>query len=96
MVTSGIVLGYVISVDGIKVDKAKIDLISGLPVPKSIRDIRSFLGHARFYRRFIKDFSAIFQPFSHLLIKDTPFEWSEECQASFEKLKALLTTEPIL
>ena len=54
MVTSGIVLGHVIETDGIQVDKAKIDLIFGLPVPKFVRDIRSFLGHAGFYRRFIK------------------------------------------
>ena len=59
MVTSGIVLGYVISAKGIQVDKAKINLISGLVVLKSIRDIRSFLGHTEFYRRFIKDFNAI-------------------------------------
>ena len=96
MVTQGVVLGHVISVDGIQVDKAKINLISGLLILKSIRDIRSFLGYPGFNRRFIKDFSAISQPLSHLLKKDVPFEWSEECQASFEKLKTLLTTAPIL
>ena len=78
MVTSGIILGHVISVDGIQVDRETIDLISGLPIPKPIRDIRSFLGHAEFYKRFIKDFSAISRLLSHLLMKDAPFEWSED------------------
>ena len=62
----------------IQVDKAKINLISGLPVLKSIRDIHSFLGHVGFYRRFIKDFSTISRPLLHLLMKDTQFEWSKE------------------
>ena len=76
MVTQGIVLGHVILIEGIQVDKAKIDLISGLPIPKSVRQIRSFLGHTGFYRHFIKDFSAISRPLSHLLMKNAPFEWS--------------------
>ena len=62
MVTQGIVLGHIILADGIQVDKAKVDLITDLPIPKFVRDIRSFLGHADFYRRFIKDFNAIPQP----------------------------------
>ena len=63
MVTQGIVLGHIVSKNGIEVDKAKVELISNLPTPKCVRDIRSFLGHARFYRRFIKYFSAISRPF---------------------------------
>ena len=93
MVTQEIVLGYMVSAEGIQVDKAKIDLIFGLPI---LRYIRSFLGHTGFYRCFIKDFSAISRPLSHLLMKDVPFEWIKECQASFEMLKTLLTTTPIL
>ena len=96
MVTRGIVLGYVISAEGIQADRAKIDLIFGLPITKSVIDIRSFLARVGFYRRFIKDFSATSRSLSHLLMKDAPFEWLEECQASFEKLKTLLTTAPIL
>ena len=93
MATKGIGLGYIISVDGIQVDKAKIDLIANLPIPKTIKDIRSFLGHAGFYRRFIKDFSLISRPLCRLLIKDNSLEWSEDCQKSFDKLKGSLTSE---
>ena len=73
MVTHGIVLGHIVSSKGIEVDKSKIELISNLPIPKSVKDVRSFLGHAGFYRRFIKDFSAISRPLSNLLAKDIVF-----------------------
>ena len=96
MVTKGIVLGHIISEDGIQVDKAKIDLISKLPIPRTVKDIRSFLGHAGFYRRFIKNFSTISRPLCHLLAKDTHFEWNTERQISFEQLKMHLTTAPIM
>ena len=87
MVTQRIVLGHIVSKNGIEVDKAKVQLISNLPTPKCVRDIRSFLGHAGFYRRFIKDFSAIARPFCILLDKEVPFAWSQACEASFDKLK---------
>ena len=67
MVTNDIVLGHIVSSIGIEVDKSKIELIANLPTPKSVRNVRSFLGHAGFYRRFIKDFSVISKPFSNLL-----------------------------
>ena len=76
MVTQGIILGHIVTKNGIEVDKAKVKLISNLPTPKCVRDIRSFLGHAGFYRRFIKDFSAIARPLCNFLAKDVPFAWS--------------------
>jgi hypothetical protein len=96
MVTNGIVLGHIVSSKGIKVDKSKIELIANLPTPKSIKDVRSFLGHAGFYRRFIKDFSVISKPLSNLLTKDNIFEWTEHCEEAFVKLKNLLTSAPVI
>ncbi|XP_077222173.1 uncharacterized protein LOC143856016 [Tasmannia lanceolata] len=96
MVKEGIVLGHVVSKEGLKVDKAKVDLISHLPSPKNVKDIRSFLGHAGFYRRFIKDFSKIARPLTNLLAKDENFDFSNECVESFEHLKKELTTAPII
>jgi hypothetical protein len=96
MVTNGIVLGHIISSKGIEVDKSKIELIANLPTPKSIKDVRSFLGHAGFYRRFIKDFSVISKPLSNLLTKDNIFEWTEHCEEAFVKLKNLLTSAPVI
>ena len=96
MVTKGIVLGHIVSREGIEVDKAKVELISNLPTPKYVKDIRSFLGHAGFYRRFIRDFSAIARPLCYLLAKDVTFEWSQTCEAAFDKLKTMLVLPPIM
>ncbi|CAN6695147.1 unnamed protein product [Malus baccata var. baccata] len=96
MVKQGIVLGHIISEKGIEVDKSKIDLVRHLPSPTSVREVRSFLGHARFYRRFIKDFLKIAQPLCRLLQKEVAFEFTKECTESFKQLKELLTTAPII
>ncbi|GJV81332.1 reverse transcriptase domain-containing protein [Tanacetum coccineum] len=96
MVKEGIVLGHKISKSRIEVDKAKVDVIAKLPHPTSVKGIRSFLGHAGFYRRFIQDFSKIARPMTHLLEKDTPFIFSKECVESFNILKKKLTEAPIL
>jgi hypothetical protein len=96
MVKHGIVLGHVVSHKGIEVDKAKVYLISNLPSPRIVKEIRSFLGHAGFYRRFIKDFSKIARLLCNLLAKDAPFDFNEECHASFERLKKALTSTPII
>jgi hypothetical protein len=96
MVTQGIVLGHIVSSEGMKVDKAKIDLIGNLPAPKTVKDVRSFLGHAGFYRRFIKDFSTIAKPMCHLLSQDVIFDWNEVCQKAFDKLKGMLISAPIM
>ena len=96
MVREGIVLGHVISAKGIEVDKSKIELISSLPIPKNIKDVRSFLGHAGFYRRFIKDFSQILRPLCQLIMKDITFQWSPECELAFNTIKAKLVSPPIV
>ena len=96
MVNQGIVLGHVISNKGIEVDKAKVELISKLPPPKNVKAVRQFLGHAGFYRRFIKDFSKIAKPFCELLVKDIKFVWDGRCQKSFKELKSHLTSAPIV
>ncbi|XP_024169423.2 uncharacterized protein LOC112175918, partial [Rosa chinensis] len=96
MVKQGIVLGHIVSARGIEVDKAKVDIVRHLPSPTSVREIRSFLGHAGFYRRFIKDFSQISRPLCQLLQKDVPFHFDKECQEAFDKLKELLTSAPIM
>ena len=85
MVQEGIVLGHRIFARGIEVDKAKIEAIEKLPPPSSVKGIRRFLGHAGFYRRFIKDFSQIAKPLSSFLVQGTPFDFDEECeQALFQ------------
>nr|GFB09495.1 hypothetical protein [Tanacetum cinerariifolium] len=96
MVKESIVLGHMISKKGIEVDKAKIEVISKLPHPTTVKGIRSFLGHAGFYRCFIKDFSKISRPMTHLLEKNSPFNFSNECIQAFKTLKDKLTEAPIL
>nr|GEV62792.1 reverse transcriptase domain-containing protein [Tanacetum cinerariifolium] len=96
MVKEGIVLDYKISKEGIEVDKAKVEVITKLPHPTTVKGIKSFLGHAGFYRRFIKDFSKIARPMISLLEKDTPFIFSKECVEAFQTLKRKLTKAPIL
>ncbi|GJU66142.1 reverse transcriptase domain-containing protein [Tanacetum coccineum] len=96
MVKEGIVLGHKISKSGIEVDRAKVDVIAKLPHPTSVKGVRSFLGHAGFYRRFIQDFSKIARPMTHLLEKETPFIFSKECIEAFNILKKKLTEAPIL
>ncbi|GJR10478.1 reverse transcriptase domain-containing protein [Tanacetum coccineum] len=96
MVKEGIVLGHKISKNGIEGDKAKVDVIAKLPHPTTVKGVRSFLGHVGFYRRFIKDFSKISPPMTHLLEKNTPFIFSDECIQAFETLKKKPTEAPIL
>jgi hypothetical protein len=96
MVRHGIVLGHIISEKGIEVDKAKIDVMKSLQPPRTVREIRSFLGHAGFYRRFIKDFSRISRPLCRLLQKDIDFDFDDKCLEAFDKLKELLTSAPVM
>nr|GEV50209.1 reverse transcriptase domain-containing protein [Tanacetum cinerariifolium] len=85
MCREGIVLGHKISKSGIEVDRAKVDVIAKLPHPTTVKGVRSFLGHAGFYRCFIQDFSKIARPMTHILEKETPFVFSKE---SLDILKA--------
>ena len=81
---------------GIEVDKAKIEVIEQLSPPMNIKGIQSFLGHAGFYRRFIKDFSFIARPLTLLLAKDALFEFDDACLTSFNLLKKALISAPII
>jgi hypothetical protein len=96
MVKQGIVLGHVISERGIEVDKAKVETVEQLPPPTDVKSLRSFLGHVGLYRRFIKDFSKITKPLTHLLQKDVAFDFDEKCLAAFRTLKSALVSAPII
>jgi len=96
MVREGIVLGHRVSEGGIEVDRAKIKVIEQVPPPTNVRGVRSFLGHAGFYRRFIQDFSQIARPLTNLLAKDAPFNFDEECLDDFYYLKKALISTPII
>ena len=96
MVTSGIVLGHKISQQGIEVDQAKLVVIERLPFPKDVEGIRSFLDHAGFYRRFIRDFSKIAKPLCTLLEKEAKFEFTKDCEIAFQTLKQRLSSAPII
>ncbi|CAM8940841.1 unnamed protein product [Rhodiola kirilowii] len=96
MVQEGIVLGHLVSKRGIEVDKAKIEVMEKLPPPKDVKGITSFLGHAGFYRRFIKDLSKIAKPLTNLICNDAKFRFDEECLVAFEKLKKALVSAPII
>ena len=96
MVTEGIVLGHMISVAGLEVDQAKVSIIRNLMPPTTVKGIRSFLGHAGFYRRFIRYFSKIARPLYRLLKKDTKFYLDESCHNAFEEIKSRLVEAPIM
>ena len=83
--------GYEISSKGIEVDKSKVKVIAKLPEPKRLKDIRSFPGHASFYRRFIKEFNKIARSLTNLLGKDLPFYFDDGCLKAWEELKQYLS-----
>eukprot|EP00253_Pinus_taeda_P026215 PITA_26215 len=89
-------LGHVITKEGIAVDPEKIRTIMEWPIPKDVADIRSFMGLAGYYRRFVESFSRIAYTITSLQKKGKVFKWTAECQQSFDRLKHLLTTAPIL
>lgn len=89
-------LGHKISKVGIEMDRAKINTISRLPPPTSVKSTQTFFGHAGFYRWFIRDFSKITRPMTRLLLKDVPFVFDEECLKAFKFLKEHLMSASIL
>ncbi|KAK3129330.1 hypothetical protein QOZ80_6BG0477810 [Eleusine coracana subsp. coracana] len=89
-------LGHVMSAGGVSVDPGKVKDVLDWKPPQTVKEIRSFLGLAGYYRRFIKDFSKIAKPMTTLLGKDKSFEWTQRCQTSFEELKKRLTSAPVL
>ena len=96
MVTEGIVLEHKIYADGLEVDQEKIAVIKTLMSPTIVKGIRSFLGYAGFYRRFIKDFSKISRPLCRLLEKVAKFDFDESCRSTFEEIKSRLVSTPIV
>jgi hypothetical protein len=89
-------LGHVISTGGVLVDPSKVrDVLNWMP-PTNVSEVQSFLGLVGYYRRFIKDFSKVAKPMTKLLEKNKAFQWTEECQTSFEELKKCLTSAPML
>jgi hypothetical protein len=89
-------LGHVLSAKGIAVDTSKVKDILEWKPPTTVHQVRSFLGMAGYYRRFIPDFSKLVKPITSLLKNDTKFNWSSKCNEAFEQLKVLLTTAPVL
>jgi reverse transcriptase-like protein len=89
-------LGHVINKEGVKVDPMKVKVVLEWESPKNVSEVRSFLGLAGYYRRFVKDFSRIALPLTKLMRKDIRFKGSEECEKAFQALKEILTTAPVL
>ena len=89
-------LGYIISEEGISVDPEKIEAIMNWPTPRNVTDVRSFMGLAGYYRRFIEGFSKVAHSITSLQKKGIKFEWTPRCEESFQQLKNLLTSAPVL
>ena len=96
MVQEGVVLGHIVSGKGLEVDKAKIEVIQNLPLPGIVKDLRSFLGHVGFYRRYIQNFAKVSNPLTTLLCKEKDFIIDEERKHAFTTLKQALIEAPIL
>ena len=89
-------LGFIISNKGIKTDPKKIEVVKNWPQPKTVKDVKSFLGFCSYYRRFIENFSKIAKPLHRLSEKGQKFSWSQECESSFINMKQKLVTAPVL
>ena len=89
-------LGFVLSTKGVIVDQERVKAVKEYPIPKTEREIRSFLGMANYYRKFIPNYAKLAAPISSLLKKDVKFEWSCVCQTSFDSIKSALISPPVL
>ncbi|WVZ53169.1 hypothetical protein U9M48_004150 [Paspalum notatum var. saurae] len=89
-------LGHIITAEGVSIDPEKVQDVMERQQPINVSEIRNFIGLAGYYLRFIEGFAKIARPMSSLLQKDKKFEWTEACERSFQKLKAKLTTAPVL
>ena len=89
-------LGHIVSMEGIRVDLIKIEVVVNWKPPRNVTEVRSFLGLAGYYRRFVRGFSVIASPLTKLLRKGIKFEWTDKCQNSFEQLKGMLVEAPVL
>jgi len=89
-------LGHIISENGISVDPSKIQDVLNWEAPTSVPEIRSFLGLEGYYRRFVPDFSKIARPMTELLKKGVRFNWDDKCEQTFQTLRKLLTSAPVL
>ena len=89
-------LGHVVSQEGVAPDEDKISAVRDFPRPHNVKTVRSFLGLANYYRRFVKDFAKIAAPLNKLLRKDQKFDWTTACEEAFKALKGALTSAPIL
>lgn len=92
MVNECIVLGHKVSSKGIEVDPAKVEVIAKFPPPNCVKTVRSFLGHAGLYQRFVKDFSKVAKPITDLLAKEAIFVFLDKCLKAFKLLKERLVT----
>ena len=88
-------LGHIISGKGVEVDPAKIEVVKKFPRPKNMREVRGFVGLCNYYRKFLRRFSFIVAPLNRLLMKDVSFDWTDDCEEAFEKLKSALATTPV-
>ena len=89
-------LGHILTEHGILPDPAKVQIINDAPAPANIHDIQIWSGLTGYYKRYIKDFATIMSPITHLLCGGVKFEWSEKCQSAFDKIKKIITSEPIV
>ena len=89
-------LGHVVGSEGVATDPAKVEAVRNWPIPRNVGEVRSFLGLASYYRRFVRDFAPIATPLHRLMDKGREFSWEYDCAAAFAQLRATLTTATIL